>query len=343
MILNSYAVLLAFVAVLRLIVGFLLVFLGARSWVAARQANRIEDRDELGDRFYLLLLLALLLIWLNLISWPLLYALLQSYVSEFSGVMCIYGVTRVGEGSLGSARHLPSLLVVLQFSKPALVFAGGTWFALYLLNRACASGPLLPRLLIMLVPLGALASLDGIVELAYLVIPKVEDVPSAGCCTIDRGSGSLEPPGLTGESARGVLTALFFAGAGAMVAALTKSTWKRSLLPGARTMTGHCIGALALTAIGGVFLVDVAAPTLLGLPLHRCPYDLIERVPEAVVAIVLFLGGGYCVGWAWALRVMGMHPETAEHLPTAVHSTLRAALWCYFCSVTMLSIELALA
>src|SRR3712207_8430081 len=41
----------------------------------------------------------------------------------------------------------------------------------------------------------------------------------------------------------------------------------------------------------GLFLVEEAAPALLGLPYHHCPYDLIPQAPEAVVAVGLFLAG----------------------------------------------------
>ena len=55
---------------------------------------------------------------LGLASWPLLYLLLQSYVPEWPDVMCIYGVTRVGAGSVGASRFLPGLVTALQVLKP---------------------------------------------------------------------------------------------------------------------------------------------------------------------------------------------------------------------------------
>src|SRR5262245_51215368 len=131
MILNSYAVLAAFVAVLRLLLSLLVLGLG----VAAGRAAAPDAREAREGRGYLVFLLAVLLLVLNLASWPLLYLLLQSYVPEWPGVMCIYGVTQIGTDSLGPSRYLPDLLRLLQLTKPALAFAGGAWFVLYLLNR----------------------------------------------------------------------------------------------------------------------------------------------------------------------------------------------------------------
>src|SRR5262245_21841028 len=112
MILNAYAVLCAFVAALELLCSLLVASL---LWgkLTARPSNaRAGDlsdgpveRNE--DRSFLLYLSAGLLLLLGLASWPLLYLLLQSYVPEWPDVMCIYGVTRVGAGSVGASRFLP--------------------------------------------------------------------------------------------------------------------------------------------------------------------------------------------------------------------------------------------
>src|SRR5207302_10144316 len=147
MILNAYAVLDSFTTALRLALG--LFVLGLALWHGRRRSAKhtVEGRQRLEDRGYLLFLAAGVLLALNVLSWPLLYLLLQSYVPEWPGVMCIYGVTRVGEGSLGPARHLPDLLRVVQWMKPVLVFVGGAWFVLYLMNRRTATAPLVGRLL----------------------------------------------------------------------------------------------------------------------------------------------------------------------------------------------------
>src|SRR4051812_38551736 len=95
MIVNSYFVFLAFVGALRLVLAILVVVFGFRAWLVARAADDPAERDRATGRDYLLFLLVLVLLGLSLASWPLLYLMLQSYVPEFQGVMCIYGVTRI--------------------------------------------------------------------------------------------------------------------------------------------------------------------------------------------------------------------------------------------------------
>jgi hypothetical protein len=344
MILNSHAVLLAFVGLLRLTLGLLVLVLGVAAWRAARRPTTPDDRDFLAGRFYLLFLMALLLLGLNLVSWPLLYLLLQSYVPEFPGVMCIYGVTRIGEGSTGPARHLPDLLRLLQATKPALVFVGGGWFVLYLLNRRCTTAPLLPRLLVALLPLGALAVADAAAELAYVAIPKAEEVPTGGCCT---GGGPDDerfvPKAWADPSLRPWLYAAFYGGTGVLVLALFAVTRHPGGVSGPTGLTLLFLGAVVVSAVGSVFLVDVAAPAILRLPYHHCPYDLVPRAPDAIAAVTLFVAGGFFLGWAWIARFLGQGAETAELIPGLVTGLLRLGLWSYLAAMVMVSLELVLA
>src|SRR3954454_9138633 len=143
MILNTYAVLDAFLSLLRGMLGLLVLWLGVSAWWTwLRRPPGPEGRKELEDRGYLLFLLAGLLLALNVLSWPIFYLLLQSYVPEWPEAMCIYGVTKIGLGSLGPARFLPTLVTALQATKPFLVFLSGAWFVLYLVNRRTHTEPL---------------------------------------------------------------------------------------------------------------------------------------------------------------------------------------------------------
>src|SRR5262245_55125501 len=256
MILNSYAVLLTFVGALRLLLGLLVLGLAASAWRAARRPPTPEGRSALEDRGYLVFLMALLLVGLNLASWPLLYLLLQSYVTEWPGVMCIYGVTQIGTDSLGPARFLPGLLQLLQWTKPALVFAGGCWFVVYLLNRRARTAPLLGRLFALLLPLGALAAADATAEAAYVFIPKKEEFPAGGCCVAPAGAEArLLPPALVGDAARPWLAAAYFGGNLGLIAALAVATRRRAPGP---------LG-LGLLLFGGGLVLTVSGPFLVGV------------------------------------------------------------------------------
>jgi hypothetical protein len=346
MILNSYAILIGFLALLQLAASGVALLAGGFAWRRSMRSLAAEERTALEQRYYLVFLLTLLLLGINLLSWPLYYLLLQSYVPQWSGVMCIYGVTQVGKGSAGPSRHLPSLLAFLQIATPLLVFLSGAWFALYHLNRRTQTAPLLCRILFLLIPLGALAAADAAAELAYIGIPKKEEFPTSGCCT-----AAFEPTTTAGYSSRGLLGddhAVLFGGAYAVVnLGLLAALWactkfvknaQRGVVLAPLLMLG-----LITAAVSAAFLVDVAAPALLKLPFHHCPYDLLPQAPEAVLAIVYFAGGCFFLGWAAVVRWAGRSAETEPFLDGTVRRLLRASFWSYLLSLVMMTLELALA
>jgi hypothetical protein len=346
MIINNYAVLIAFVAVLRLLAGTLVVVLGLRAFGTTLRAPETEKRSEVENQSYLLFLLALLLLLLNLVSWPLLYLLLQSYVPEWPGVMCIYGVLQVGKGSLGSSRFLPDLLSLLQLTKPLMVFIGGLWFVVYVINRRTRTAPLLSRLFVILIPLGTVAAVDAAAELAYVAIPKKSEVPSSGCCIATAGpvdNSGLLPAAYFDRTGATEMYVAFYAINIGLILALQTITARSHGLPRSGTMLMLMAGGLATLVINGLFLVEIAAPTLLRLPYHHCPYDLLPEVPEAVAAATLFLAAGFFLGWASAARWLGRCPETASFLPETVRNLLRLSLCALISAVMMLSLELILA
>jgi hypothetical protein len=348
MILNAYAVLDIFVSLLRLLLALGVVGLGVQALSRTPTSLAAEDRPAAEDRTYLLFSMAWLLLGLNVLSWPLLYLLLQSCVPEWGGqVMCIYGVTQVGKGSLGSSRFLPDLLQGLQVSKPALVFLSGAWFVLYRINRQTQTGPLVRRVLAVLVCFGLVAVADAAAETAYLLIPKKEESLANGCCTaaFDAAGGSSRflPRDLSPEQARPLVYAAYYGIHAALLLALFASL----RLPHLR-MQPAWLALLLLTAalavpISWVFLIDLAAPTLLHLPYHHCPYDLVPRAPEAVLAVALFLVGTFAVGWACVARWFGSGADSQPFLAQTVGRILRLGLLGYLGSLIMMSLEIVLA
>jgi hypothetical protein len=350
MILNAYAVLDAFVALLRLGLGLLVLALGLAAWRTWRRHAFVqEQRTALEDRGYLLFLLGGVLLCLNVLAWPLFYLLLQSYVPEWqgAGVMCIYGVTRIGTGSVGAARHLPRLVTALQVAKPALVFLSGAWFVLYLVNRRTRTAPLTGRVLLVLLAAGLLAVGDAAAEVAYLGIPKKEEYPSEGCCTraFDSAAGAdrFLPANLLPEKdGRWLYGAYYGMNIGLMLAAGVCARLCRRGVP--KGWLGPLLVAAVLAvAVNGVFLVEVASPRLIHLPYHHCPYDLVPLAPESLLAVGLFLGGSFAVGWACVAAWLGNRSEAAPLLPGTVGRLMSAASLCLLWSLVMMSVELALS
>jgi hypothetical protein len=349
MILNAYAVLDVFTVGLRILSGLVVVGLGLLAWFRWKGTMSSERRRFLEDRSYFLFLLAVLLVILNLASWPFFYLLLQSYVPEYrsQGVMCIYGVTQIGAGSLGASRFLPGLITILQLAKPALVFLTGCWFVLYLVNRRTATAPLMSRVLLILILMGIFAVLDAAVEGAYLAIPKNEDFPVAGCCTLAFDSNAPALHGylenLLGEAYGLWIGRAYYGINAAMCLALAiylrRPRWR---LSGPR-LVPLAMGALVILAVNLLFLIEVAAPALLHLPDHHCPYDLIPEVPESLVAVALFVAGSFVVGWGCLAVWLGNVVETRPVLRRMTGRLLRIGLWAYVGSVVMLSVEMGLA
>jgi uncharacterized membrane protein YoaK (UPF0700 family) len=348
MIVNAYAVLDVFLSLLRLGLGLLVVTLGLLAWRSASRATPFaEEREKRENRCHLLLLLASVLLGLNVASWPIFYLLLQSYVPEWPGVMCIYGVTRIGSRGIGISRWLPSLLTALQALKPALVFLSGAWFVLHLINRRTRTAPLLSRVLIVLSVAGLLAVLDAATETAYLLIPKKEEFLSAGCClgTFDEEADRSRflPAAWIGDAATPWLYAAYYTvNAGIMLAlALFVRRGSRRLWRGG--MVFLLLAALLTLAVSATFLVETAAPRLIHMPNHHCVYDLVPRAPESLIAVTLFLLANLAVGWACVAAWLGDGPESTAFLPETVGRLLHLSCLAYLGSLTILSVVWLLA
>ncbi len=348
MILNAYAVLSGFVVVLCAIVALLVIGLACQNLRSRRRADSSPtERTESENRFYLLSLLSTWLLGLSLISWPLLYLLLQSYVPHWPGVMCIYGVTQIGVGSSGAGRFLPGLIAALQLLKPAAVFVSGVWWVLYRIQRGTQTGPLMGQILLTQFAFGVLALTDAVIEGAYLVIPKKEEFLLTGCCT----SGVS---GLSGRSTAWLAT--LSDGLGPTWLSVAFYLVNLALVLGLWCFRGCCrrrentpgmslvlLGAVLAAPLTVAYLIEVAAPAVLRLPYHHCLYDLIPRAPDMVLAIVLFVMGTCCVGWASAVRWLADCPETKNLARSEQDWLLSTGASCYVGALVMTILEVHLA
>lgn len=360
MILNSYAVLALFVALVS-VLGAIVVVTSVRA--IRRGAPGEDDADSARDsRTTSLFLLAFTLLGASVASWPLLYLLLQKLVPEWEGVMCIQGVTRVGTGSEGAAGLLPALVQALEITKPALVFATGSWLVVHLANRRTRTAPLAGRALAILLVVGSIATVDACAELAYVAIPKKERFLADGCCTTPTaamlGSAASEgrtPLGLPGTR-RGWVVGTFYALAGAVVLgarALSKAPPARGgpaaearADDGAGRRGGFAwlgVGVVASVPAAVVFLSEVAAPAFLHLPAHRCAYCLLSDSPWGVVTAALLATGVFSTGWAVVAHALARTPETAATLPTQRRRLLRVGALGYVGALAAVTIGLVLA
>jgi len=334
-IVNAFSVVAAFAAILRVVLGLLVLGTGI---LALKEWRRTRDRnDGSGEgRFYLLVTACATLTVLAVVSWPLLYLVLLSYVPLWPGVMCVDGVTRIGEGSVGVSALLPHLLRALAVTKPLLIFASGAWLVLHLVNRRDRTGALTGRVLAALLLCAFLAVADGAVETAYLFVPKQEKTLAAGCCAQEADvdparSGSL-PVVAADAGGRALLSVVFLAVAAGIVLALTAAIRR-----GGAWLAVSLAGALLSLPIGLVFVLDVAAPDFLHLPYHHCVYCLARSMPETLVGILLYVLGAFGAGWAFAARRFGKGGGTGEGVSVPL---LRMARFSYLGALLMAAVML---
>lgn len=347
MIVNAYAVLDGFISLLRFGLGIAVLALGVPALCRWLRADEPQATNSVEDRCYLLFTLAGVLLALNLLAWPLFYLLLHSYIPEWPGVMCIYGVTRIGTGSLGASQVLPPLVLALQAMKPAVVFVSGSWFVLYLINRRTTDAPLTGRVLCLLLLAGCLAIADAAAELAYLVIPKQEQFLSAGCCTetfdASQRSARWLPVAIANEMGSLHLAIVYVVANIFLILALGLFRQDSARPTSRRWLALLVIGSGVLLVVNGTFLIEVVAPRLNRLPDHHCPYDLVERAPESLAAVALFFGASLAVGWAGVAGWLGATPQTRPALANMLARLARFGQIGLLWSLLMIAFELFLA
>lgn len=337
-ILNVYALIAGSVGVLRLAVAVVLVSVAYRTWVGWRAAADPQKRAAVEDRAYLLFLLAFFIAGLNVVSWPLLYLVLQSYVPEWPGVMCVYGVLRIGLGSEGPSQYLPGLLQLLQVLKPALVFLTGTWLVLYSVHRRSRTPWLLLPILMLLIIIGMSSSLDAIAEIAYLAIPKKNEFLASGCCTVPREVGAAAAnPGHLPPSQHPWLVAAYYGTNGAVLLALRRYRILGALRSELPSLLPLALVAAAAILSSALFLTQVLAPSVLKMPEHHCMFDLIPRAPHVILGMVLFLWGCASLGWATAAKRLGTSPETQSFIKVFVMCLLHRGERGYLYSTILMS------
>lgn len=347
MLLNGYTVLSIFICLLRFVLSVIVVTVGFNAWRFARGSRESSQSDLIENRSYLLILSATVLIGLNILSWPILYLLLQSYVQEWPAAMCIYGVTQIGADTLGASRFLPSLLTGLQWTKPLLIFVGGSSYIFYLLNRRTQTAPLMSRVLLLFLLTGLFSVADSTIEGAYLLSPKAETRLAGGCCTNRlesiRQDAKFNPVGRVSEEHRPYLVAGYYALNFLVIAGLFAGLVSRSV----RQHLWMKLGLIALCLISIpvtlLFLIEIAAPAILGLPFHRCAYDLVSAAPESLFGVALFVLGCFGVGWSLVIAKLGNCNQTRDFLQDFVARLMFLALFGYAGSVLLFSVELFLA
>ena len=338
MIVTVYALLAGAFALLRLLLGGALVLIGCSIWRHWRKPLSAEQRTLVEDRSYLLFLQAFVLAGLSIVCWPLLYLVLQSYVPEWPGVMCIYGVTRIGTGSEGAGHYLPTLLALLQTLKPALVFLTGVWLVLYNIHRRSQTGWMLRSIVGTLILIGCVSILDASAEIAYLVIPKKNELLSSGCCLfLDAFAAAIADHATNAaRHASAWLIPSYFVANLAVILGLRQYAL-RNLHRKPLWASASLLGLASVNAwISFTFVKEVIAPRALGMPDHHCLYDLIPHAPTVVLALTLLAWGSMSVGWTIVAAQYTRNPETTGFLGDMIGRLARRGVIAYSVSMALI-------
>ena len=338
MALNGYVILDAFFSFLGLGAAVVTVALAAVTLLRLR-CGAARTPSWLEDRVYLAIQLTYAVLGLSVASWITFYLVLDDFVPLWPGAMCIYGVTRIGEGNQGITGWLPTLVTLSQCGKPLVVFATGAALVLYRLYRRTGLSQLLPRVLGALLVIGLLSTALNANELTYLSMPKRDLPVESGCCSaaaVDKAVAS------SSSQARWVVPA-YYACHAFMVLMLWPRWSQKERGVSHRRLAALWVLALATLGVSERFVVDVAAPALLHLPYHHCVYDLVGDVPESGVALGLLLWGSFCVGWMGVVEWAARSGSSADLVAEEVRRWQTWGTLAYLGTAAMFTVELWLA
>ncbi len=339
MIVNAYSVSMLLIAILT---GLLAMILGPLSFrVYQRWDGDLsgEERTAEENRSYLLLLIAIVILYIRLLTSPLFYATLQSYLPSVQGAMCIFGVTQL---------H-PTLSGVAQVLKPLVLLLIGGWLLLNRLDRTSETVPFFRRKFLYLALISPVVLADSVVDLFIFTGFRVET--DVTCCT-----GFFDLPGratallsvsLLGPGYASYMMPLYYVSGISLLSCMILSylfSRRRSFTVGiARTrflvLSGTNVLLSIVNAVVTVLtLFEVIAPRVMKLPNHHCIYCLWQSAPLSIPATALFAMGTMAPIWAFLLYTMGRHEETIQPLQTDLKKLYLLGICCIAASVGIVKV-----
>jgi hypothetical protein len=303
MIVNKYSVLLLFVDALSLVLAVVLAI--TASWAAGRiRRGRGElDASRAEQSTHLATLVAMVCLAILVIGWPLLYAMLDSFVPEIPGAMCIYGVTKV----------MPVANALVQAARPVLVFLLGAWLLLESMRRQSGLPARRSRGMLALVVFAGLLAVGQGTEIYYLVNLDSLNEVSCCCCCGEGGSAKLQPAAYylpwaqAGLASRAGLNTLFFGGVPLLAVWLLVQSWRGAPRSKRLALAESALLLVAVVGLASAALLafsEVLAPLLMRLPFHHCLYCLLlnGRAPDAPLIVANLAIGSFAAGWAAVLQ-----------------------------------------
>src|SRR3989339_1426869 len=340
MIVNIYTLIMLFVAIFSLSLGGFLFLLTIKTLLSFKTTVPLEDKSKFERKGYLVFLLACVTLSIRMIVWPWFYFMLQSFVSEVPGAMCMFGVTQI----------LPSTVTFLQIIKPISFFTMGGWLLCYYVDKSTPTTPLARKnLLFLLIVCGVLLA-DGIVDIYYVI--RMKPLMSVSCCAtffdVPLRPSAMIPQAIFGKDFQKILFIVYYVTNIILIALLFTSLSKKWVSLGStpRKLILYSQGVLGVINIPVVIytFIENIAPRLMQLPYHHCIYCFIGNgmVPVASIMLGLFVIGTFAIGWKGILRLICKNGEAQLITEQLLLKVNNLSAFCLLASVIMVTIHLIL-
>ncbi|MFQ5688112.1 MAG: hypothetical protein ACE5GV_15800 [Candidatus Scalindua sp.] len=300
----------------------------------------LEAKSRLEEKGYLIFLLACVVLSVRMFAWPWFYFMLQSFVSEVPGAMCVFGVTRV----------LPDTVTFLQIIKPISFFIMGGWLLCYYVDKSIPTSPLARRNLLFLLPICGVLLADSIVDIYYVI--RMKPLISVSCCATFFDTplrpSALIPKAILGRDFQQTLFIAFYTTNTILIILLFTSLSRKwqslASLPGNVMLYSQVVIAGINIPVVIISFFENIGPTLMQLPLHHCIYCFMGKgiVPDAPVILGLFVIGTFAIGWMVILRLICRNGETQPVTGKLIRKVNGLSVFCLLAFIIMVTIHLIL-
>lgn len=338
MIINIYTLIMLFVAFLSLFLGGFLFYAVIMMIPGFKSTIPLETKSAYEQKGYLVFLLACVILSVRMLAWPWFYFMLQSFVPEVPGAMCMFGVTQI----------LPATVTFLQIIKPISFFIMGGWLLCYYVDKSVPTSPLARRNGYFLLIACVVLLVDSITDISYVL--RMKPLMSVSCCAtffdVPMRPSAMIPQAIFGRHFQVILFVLYYLTNIFLIVSLFVILSQKWLFFTAHTRK-ILLFSLAVTGVVNIPVVIYAfieniIPRLMQLPYHHCIYCFMGKgvVPDAPIMLGLFVIGTFAMGWMGILRMLCMQAEmqsVTEHLIKKVNGL---SAFCLLASLMMVTIHL---
>lgn len=338
MIINIYTLIMLFIAFLSLFLGGVLVYTTLKTLTRFKPHIPAQVKEIFEQKGYLIFLMACVAIFIRMLAWPWFYFMLQSFVPEIPGAMCMFGVTQI----------LPSTVIFLQLIKPISFFIMGGWLLWYYVDKSLPTAPLARQNLFFLLIVCSILLADCIGDIFYVV--RMKPLMSVSCCAtffdVPLRPSAMIPQAIFGKNFQKTLFIIYYSTNIILITLLFTTLSKKwtllAPLPKKLILYGQAaLGVINLPIVIFTYFENIA-PRLMQLPYHHCIYCFMGNgtVPDAPIMLGLFVIGTFGIGWMGMLRLLFKNEEVrpaAERIFVKINSL---SAFCLLASILMVTIHL---